>query len=170
MQRGREQRRRVDVGVAVDLAEAQKLGAFEARNQAQNARLFGEFQVILKAHQVETVGAQVFLAQAARRRRGGGRCADRSGPPASWGRSAECRGRAAPALRWAGRLRNSGVSSSGMCGGNGVGAEQRVDEAVVLVAIERAVQIVVGAVDGFAVARGPEGDGRCPLYRRRRWG
>ncbi len=38
------------------------------------------------------------------------------------------------------------------------GREQRVDEALILLAIERAIQIIVGAVERFAVARRPEGD------------
>ena len=47
----------------------------------------------------------------------------------------------------------------GDVGGDGVGLEQFVDEVLVLLAVERAIEIVVGAVGGFAVAGGPEGDG-----------
>ena len=36
--------------------------------------------------------------------------------------------------------------------------QQLVDEVLVLLAVERAVEVVVGAVGRFAVARGPEGD------------
>jgi len=43
-----EEVRRVDVGVAVDLAVAQEGGVFEAGNEAEDARLFAELEVILK--------------------------------------------------------------------------------------------------------------------------
>ena len=42
--------------------------------------------------------------------------------------------------------------------GDALRREQLVDEALVLLAIERAIQVVVRAVGGFAVARRPEGD------------
>src|SRR5579883_1026665 len=63
LQRWREERRRVDVRVAMDLAVAQELGALEAGNHAEDARLLAELQVVLKADQIEAVGAQVFLPQ-----------------------------------------------------------------------------------------------------------
>ena len=47
----------------MNLPEAQELGVLQARDHAQDARLLAELHVILKAHQVEAVGAQVFLAQ-----------------------------------------------------------------------------------------------------------
>src|ERR1035438_9759839 len=46
MQGGGKQRGRIDKGIAMDLAEAQELGVFEAGDQAQNARLFAEFQMV----------------------------------------------------------------------------------------------------------------------------
>ena len=49
LQRRGQQRRRVDVGIAMDLPEAQELGVLEAGNQAQDARLLAELQVILEA-------------------------------------------------------------------------------------------------------------------------
>jgi hypothetical protein len=57
LQRVRQQRRCVDVRISVDLTEAQKLGVFQAGNQAQNSLLFAEPEVILKSDQVEAVGA-----------------------------------------------------------------------------------------------------------------
>src|SRR5579864_7051297 len=59
----REQRRSVDVSVAVHLAEAQELGAFQARNQAQHALLLSETHVILEPHQVVASGARILLAK-----------------------------------------------------------------------------------------------------------
>ena len=58
-----EQRGRVDVGVAVDLAVAQEGGVLEAGDEAQDARLLAEFQVVLEADQVVAVGAEVLLAK-----------------------------------------------------------------------------------------------------------
>ena len=43
MQRFRQQARRIDVRIAMDLAVAQKLGIFETRNQSQDARLLAVF-------------------------------------------------------------------------------------------------------------------------------
>src|ERR1700680_5139642 len=47
-----EQRRRVDVSVAMDLPIAQEARVFESRNQPQNARLLAKFQMILESAQV----------------------------------------------------------------------------------------------------------------------
>ncbi len=51
-----------------------------------------------------------------------------------------------------------GVRSSANVGGHVLRVQQFVDETLVLLAVERAVEVIVGAVGGFAVARGPEGD------------
>ena len=45
------------------LAEAQKLGAFQAWNHAQHPLLLAEAHMILKAHQVVTARARVFLTE-----------------------------------------------------------------------------------------------------------
>jgi hypothetical protein len=57
-----EQRGGVDVGVAVDLAVAEEGGVLEAGDEAEDAGLLAELEVILKADEVVAVGAQVFLA------------------------------------------------------------------------------------------------------------
>ncbi len=108
LQRRIQQRGAVDIGVAMHLAVAQKLGVLQARNHAQDALLLAEAHVILKSHQVVTAGAGILLREAAPPRKAGGRCADRSAPWASWDRSAACRGRGERSPRSAGRLRNSG--------------------------------------------------------------
>ena len=155
---GVEQRGRVDVSVAMDLAEAQELGVLEPGNQAQNARLLAEPQLILKADQVEAVGAQILLAQL---HDGPGPAAGARigrGPSASSARSAACRGRGARSLRSAGRPRSTACRPR-RCGRTTLSrCEQLVDEALVLLSIERAVQVIVGAVDRLAVARRPERD------------
>jgi len=119
-----EEVRRVDVGVAVDLAVAQEGGVFEAGNEAEDARLFAELEVILEADQIVGVRAEVLLAE----------LDDGVGPAAgswvgearraSWGRSGECRGLGGPSLRWGGSPRSSGqerrrqgVSWRPKCGG-----------------------------------------------------
>src|SRR5580658_8316523 len=63
LQRWSEQRGRVDISIAVDLPVAQKFGAFEARDHAKHAGLFGEAHVVLKAHQVVTLGTKIFLTK-----------------------------------------------------------------------------------------------------------
>ena len=103
---------RVDVGVAVDLPVAQEPRVLQAGNQAQHAGLIAELQVILKADQVVGIGAQIFLPQLHHSVGNAARCADLSTPPASWGRSAACRGRGGRFLRWAGSLRNNSASPS----------------------------------------------------------
>ena len=70
-----EQRRRVDVSVAVDLAVADERGIFQAGDEAEDARLLAELEVVLEADQVVAVCAQVFLAQ----------LDDGVGPPAGFG-------------------------------------------------------------------------------------
>src|ERR1035438_7529273 len=59
LQRGGEEGGGVDVGIAVDLAEAEELGIFEAGNEAQDAGLFAELHMVLKTDQVEDFVAQV---------------------------------------------------------------------------------------------------------------
>ena len=54
---------RVDVGVAVDLAVAQEGGVFEAGDEAEDAVLLAELEVVLEADEVVAVGAEVFLAE-----------------------------------------------------------------------------------------------------------
>ena len=58
-----EERGGVDVGVAVDLAVAEESGVFEAGDEAEDAGLFAEFEVVLEANEVVGVGAEVFLAE-----------------------------------------------------------------------------------------------------------
>ena len=73
--------------------------------------------------------------EVAPRPRDGGRCADRSGPWASWVRSAGCRGRAARVLRSAGRLRSRARRRPrSMCAGDALRGQQRIEEAFVLLA------------------------------------
>ena len=141
----------------MDLAEAQELGVLEARDQAQDARLLAELHVVLKSDQVEALGAQIFLAKL---HDGPGTAAGARVVEAHRLHGAEAQRVAAAARdlldRQAG-LEVAGVVF-GNVGGDGVGLQQLVDEMLVLVAVERAVEVVVGAVGGFAVARGPEGD------------
>ena len=159
LQRGCEQSGGVDVSVAVDLAVTQKFGVFESGNQAEHARLFGEAHVILKAHQVVAFGAKILLAK----------LDHRVGPAAgSWigqahrlhGTEAQCLAAAAGEL-FDGQ---AGFEERRLIfrdvGGNGFRGEKSIDEALILFAIERAIQIIVGGIERFAVARSPERDAR----------
>ena len=128
-----------------------------------------EAHVILKSHQVVAAGAQVFLAKL---HHGVGTAAGARIDQAHRLHGTEAQGfAAAPGDFFDGQ---AGFEERSLIfwdvGGNGFGGEQRVDEALVLFAIERAIQIIVGAVERLAVARGAEGDGGDPLIRRRRWG
>ena len=58
-----EERRGVDVGVAMDLAVAEEGGVFEAGDEAEDALLLGVLEVILEAYEVVGVGAEVLLAE-----------------------------------------------------------------------------------------------------------
>src|SRR5207302_442427 len=55
--------RAVDVGIAMNLSELEKLCPFESRNRAQNSRLFAVTQMILKSDHAVRVSNQVFLTQ-----------------------------------------------------------------------------------------------------------
>src|SRR5579875_2970997 len=63
LERFREQAGGVDVGVAVDLAVAEKFGVFESGDEAKDAGLFAELHVVLEADEVVAVGAQSLLAK-----------------------------------------------------------------------------------------------------------
>ena len=58
----REDARSVDISVAMNLAELQKLCALESGNQTQHTRLLAITQMILKADQTISVGHQIFLS------------------------------------------------------------------------------------------------------------
>ena len=129
----------------------------QARDQAQHARLLAELHVVLKSDQVEALGAQIFLAKL------------HHGPGTASGarivQAHRLHGTEAQRVAAAARDlldRQAGLEVAGVVFGNvrgdGVGLQQFVDEMLVLVAVERAIEIVVGAVGGFAVARRPEGD------------
>ena len=53
----------VDVGVAVNLAVAEEGGVLKAGDEAEDAGLLGEPEVVLEADEVVGVGAKVFLAE-----------------------------------------------------------------------------------------------------------
>ncbi len=63
LERFGEQRGGVDVGVAVDLAVAQEGRVLEAGDEAEDAGLLAELEVVLEADEVVAVGAEIFLAE-----------------------------------------------------------------------------------------------------------
>jgi hypothetical protein len=85
----------VDVGIAVDHAEAHELRLFEARNQPQHAGLIAPFDLRLESHQAEVIAGQRVLPQLhdGVRRPSGLRILQATG---FIGRTATCRGRAGP--------------------------------------------------------------------------
>ena len=127
LQRGGEQRGGVDVGVAVDLSEAEELGVLEAGDEAQDARLFAELHVVLEADEVVAVGAEIFLAEL---HDGPGTAAGARVVEAHGLHGAEAEGVAAAArdlFDGEAGLEVGGVVF-GNVGGDGVGFEQLVDE------------------------------------------
>ena len=139
----------------MDLAVAQELGLFQAGDEAQHARLFAELHVVLETHQVEALGAQVLLAELHARIRAP--AGARIGQPHRLHRAEAQRVAAAPRDLLD---RQAGFEVAGVVlgdvGGDAGGGQQFVDEALVLLAVERAIEIVVRIVGGLAVARGPE--------------
>ena len=62
-QRFIQQKRRLNISIAMNLPVAKEARVLQAGNQPQYARLLAKFQMVLKTHQVITVSAQIFFAQ-----------------------------------------------------------------------------------------------------------
>ena len=108
--------------------------------------------MILKTHQVVAVGAQILLAQL---HHGIGPMAGARIDQAHRFHRTKPQ-RVASAARYlldgqAGFEKRDVVRNMGL---DAFGREQRVDEALVLITIEGTVQVIIGAVERFAVARG----------------
>src|ERR1022692_2739789 len=162
LQGGREQGRRIDVGVAMNLTEAEELRMFQSRNHAQDAGLLAELQMVLEADQVEAIGAQVFLAEL----HGGPGTAARARIDQSHGlHGAEAQRIAAAAGEFLDRQASFEIGHGfigQICrdvGGDGLGGQQGVHERFVLRAVEGAVEVIRGAIERLVVARSPESDG-----------
>src|SRR6266496_3049834 len=56
-----QERRRVDVGIAMNLAVAEELRILKTRDHAHDARLLAELQMVLKAHEIVGVGTEILL-------------------------------------------------------------------------------------------------------------
>src|SRR6185436_20362374 len=63
LQRLGQDRGRANECVPMNLAKADELGLFESRDQAQDAFLFAELEMVLKTDQVIAVGQQVLLPE-----------------------------------------------------------------------------------------------------------
>jgi len=131
-----EQSGRVDVSVAVDLAQAQELRISSPGSDAEFSPA-PDSAGVLKAHQVIARGPQVFLTKL---HHGVGPAAgSRSVSPTGFmDRSAGYRGRGAPVPRW-----KAGLEVRHVVGDVrlvGLGIEECVHEAVVLLSREWAVQ------------------------------
>src|SRR5262249_32735737 len=61
LQRRREQGRRIDVGITMNLSVAQEAAVLEAGNESQHARLFAKLQMVLKSDEVIGIRAEIFL-------------------------------------------------------------------------------------------------------------
>ena len=144
-----QQQRGLDVGVAMDLAVAQEARIFKAGNHAQHARLLAEFQMVLEADQVVAVGANVLLAQLHY-------C---PGAQAGAGIAQANRLHGAKAQRVAaaagedfnGEAALEIIEFFPLLGFGGLGGQQGIDKALVLLAVHGAVDVVGCA---FVPARG----------------
>src|SRR4051794_40644287 len=58
-----EQCWRVEIGIAMDLAIAEKVCVLKSWNETQHARLLAELQMVLKPDKVVRIGAQVLTAK-----------------------------------------------------------------------------------------------------------
>src|SRR5678816_3045618 len=132
----------------MNLAEAHEFSLLETWDQAHDAGLLAESEMVLKSDQVVTIGAQIFLAKL-----DGG-----VGPaPSAWIFKAY-------RLHWteaqrltatAGELfyRQAGFKVWRLVFGdvsrNAFACKQRIEETLVLLASERTVDVVVGAVERF---------------------
>ena len=161
-----EHGRAVHVGVAVHHAEADELGLLEPGNQPQHARLLAPFDLRLEADEAEVIAGEVVLPQL----HGGVRLAAgaRIDQADRLHRSEAQRvaRRDAPSPRSAGSLRRTAP-----CRSRGRSptprVTQRVVEALVLVARQRAVQIVALPIV-HAARSGRTGRHRCARRVARR--
>ena len=201
-----EERRCVDIGIAMDLAVAEEGGVLEAGDHAQNAGLLAEFEVVLEADEVVGVGTEVLGAELDGgirpssgfwvREAGGLHGAETESVAAAAGGlfdgeaafevveffgGARCCGAHLKrwcCLRWGTRVCCTQTCNTRMCGGGevlprfggyGFGGGEGVEEGVVLVLGEGAVDVVGGAfvpaggevnlvhVDGGGVDDGGDG-------------
>ena len=156
LQRGLKQRGRIDVGIPMDLPVAQELRLLQARNHAQNPLLLAEFQVVLKAHQIPAIRAQVLLAQLHHRLR--------PSPGARIGQTHRLHRTEPQRIRPAPRDLLDGQACLeiryvvGDMRGDRLCFLKRIEKALVLLLIERAIQIIVGAIERLAVTRGAKRD------------
>ena len=166
-----EQLRRVEEGVAVQAAQARELGLLEPRDHAEDAALFAVLQLGLEAHHVPQRAQRIVLAQlhhrvGAHARRMRVRQADRLHRPEAQRVGTACRhhfdrqaaleiGRRFPFVE-----------------GGFFAGDQRGDERLVLVAVERTIDVIgAGAArTSLVVARLEPGDrqvDRIPVHDRR---
>ncbi len=150
-----EQPRRVDERVAVHDAVSEELGLAEAGDHAEHAALLGEGEVRLEAHEVVRRRRSAFSGRSWTTAHG--RCPVRGSvrPTGFRGpnRSASRPVRAISSTGWHAANSSSPLEVLRV---HALGAEQRVDERLVLVAVHGGVQVVRSPA--LAVSRGGEDD------------
>ena len=151
----------------MNLAVAQEARVFEAGNEAQDASLLAELEMILEADEVVAVGAQILFAQL---HDGPGSFAGARIAQANGLHGTEAEGVAAAAgQHFDGQAAFEIVELLPFLGFGGFGGEQRVEKAVELLAVHGAVDVVGSAfvpagghvdaihVDGFGIDDGGDG-------------
>ena len=124
----------------MNLPVAQEARIFEAGNQPQHPRLLAKFQMILKAHQVIAVRAQIFLAQL---HHGPGRLAGaRIAQAHRLHRAKAQRVAAAPGQHFDGQAALEVIGSLPLLCLGRLGRQQRIQKAVELRAIHRAINVI----------------------------
>ncbi len=138
-------KRNIDVGVPVHLPVAEEFGMLEPRNHAQHPRLLAKTHVVLKAHKVVASRACILLPE----------LHHRVGAPSSARirqahrlHGSETQGIAAAPGDFLDRQARLEVSRMVLLDmrGHARGGEQGVDEGLVLIFVEGAIQIVARAV------------------------
>ena len=141
----------------MDLAVPDELGVLQTRDHAQHASLFGEAHVILKSHQIVAAAPQVFLTKLHRR------VWPSSGLRV--GQANRFHGPEAKSLTPAPSQFFYGKASFEKrrpvfrdVRGHAGPAKKRIHESLVLRFVERAIHVVVTAVDRLAIARSAKSD------------
>ena len=148
----------------MNLPVTQKFSALQARNHAKYPRLLGKTHVILEADQVVAVRPQVFLPQLHYRIRT--TAGARIDQPHRFHRTEAQRLAPAPRQFFDGQ---AGFEEARVVfrdvRRNRLGRENRVHESLILLAIERTIQIIVGPVERLAIARRAERDRKIDRIR-----
>src|SRR5579875_1538969 len=157
LKRRKKQSGRVDVGITVHLAEAQKFSLFESGNHPKHSRLLAKTHMVLKPYHIEAVRTLILLAE----------LDDGVGPFAGarirqtsrlHGAEAQCVTTAPGKLfdrETALKIRDTVLLDMRLIR---FGREQRIHKSFILLFGQGAIQVILAAVKGLAIARSAKYD------------